>query len=331
MNTDHRKLQTALEDGPKSLGDLRRMHELPPETVLRLIAEFPDRLLETTTIVRGRQTPAVALGSELSEDAKLFIALVRGGGKAGISGQKLYRAGIKSQDSARLAREFEALVSAAKKGVKTVYYWRQRATPEKFEQSSAAESPGGVAVAAQDASGPADKVETPERPPETPQEPANLRQGNRSQNFEENDAAEGNKSKNFEELEAQRDRLIELVKDGVRTSDYLAAFGFDVRSLSQICDSWPDIFVAESRNLSGTEHGEFVAIGLRSHVSQICETSTPVEPTPSLQPALAEIVPPDQLHDLLWKPASPGMSHSRNDPRRTRGGLVRTRRPLIEV
>jgi hypothetical protein len=46
---------------------------------------------------------------------------------------------------------------------------------------------------------------------------------------------------------------------------------------------------------------------------------------------LAEIVPADQLHDLLWKPASPHMARSRNDPRITRGDIARRRNPLVEI
>src|SRR5262249_10780434 len=116
--------------------------------------------------------------------------------------------------------------------------------------------------------------------------------------------------------------------DGTRTSDYLANFGFDVRHLSQICETWPDLFVAEPVDLSPTGHAAFMNIGLRK---EQVPTSHPVEPTTSLPPTLAEIVPPDQVQDLLWKPASKDMARSRNDPRITKGERVRHRTPLVEI
>jgi hypothetical protein len=125
--------------------------------------------------------------------------------------------------------------------------------------------------------------------------------------------------------------LVELVRDGTRTGDWLEGYGFSVELLWQIATRWPELLVAETRNLSNTPHGEFIAIGLRANVQKYFGTSQVVEPDKGLQEPLSNILSGEDLRTATWKPASPYMGRSRNDPRIVKGGVQRIRRPLVEM
>jgi hypothetical protein len=83
--------RAALRDGPQSLGQLRRDRDWSPQALLKLVMEHPDQFSMTQVVEKGRQHPAIELGSELSAEAKRFVAVVRGGGKNGVTDLKIFR------------------------------------------------------------------------------------------------------------------------------------------------------------------------------------------------------------------------------------------------
>ncbi len=305
MNNDAKNLEKALktEGKPVSLGELRRKHEIGPEAALRTVRDYPDRFSETEVIIKGRMAPGIELRSELGEEEKIFIIAVRNAGSTGIAAAKLWaHKRIKSQDSDKFAQKFGQLIRAGVKGSKIMYFWRQSEPSEKSEVSGPAENPIERTELTAAASEPENKVkEIAERLPGTPET----------------------------DLMKHRDRLLELVRDGVRSSTWLEQFDFDLRLLWKIVSTWPELFTAESVNLGNTEHSEFINIGLRQEEEIL--VSKPVAATPSLQPALSELVNPSELRELRWKGPCPGMSIRRNNPRGVRGEITRTRRPLVPI
>ena len=120
------------------------------------------------------------------------------------------------------------------------------------------------------------------------------------------------------------------MSDGAtRTADWIeTTTGISAAQIKAVAARWPETFAVETVNLARVGEG-FLQVKLRRE--QYEPVSQPVEPPPSLQPSLAELVDPSELRDLRWKPASPLMALSRNDPRITKSGYVRTRRPLVEI
>jgi hypothetical protein len=311
MYLDARILRKALAeaDGPVSLGELRRTREWQPQPLLKLVTEHIDQFTMTQVIESGRLHPAIEAQSELNAEAKSFVKAVREGGKNGVTAAKLWKLyKIKTETSVHLAGEFPDLVSTRRKGLKTYFFWKPKLESAKPAVSEPAET----------------ATEASSKPPDAFLEPGNgdiAVQGSNAL-----PEAMGNNP----ELEAAKDRLLELVKDGTRSSSWLSEFGYDMGLLVSVVNTWPELFKASVVNLSNSEHGAFLNVSLRKG-EEVPAASQPVEPTVSLQPPLAELVPAEQLAELRFKPACRHMQTRRNNPQLTRGGLAHHRNPLVEL
>jgi hypothetical protein len=301
-----------LRDGPVSLGELRRSRNWQPEALLRVAREHPDGFTTTSVIEGGHQHPAIEISSELSDEARKFVKMVREGGKAGVAGAKIWRLHqITTARAVELAGEFPDLVEVRQTGTKTMFLWKpklEKATMVKTADSTEAKTP----------------TEPPGSPPGTFSGECGM----------EETAERGSESLKSspsasEELQEHRDQLAELCKDGRRNSHWLSEKGFDVELLVLLVRTFPETFAAEVVQLSRDPSGAFLQIGLRQPEQE--PESRPVEPAPSQQVPLSELVPQDQLARMRFKPASPDMARSRNDPRFTRGGIQRRRQPLVEI